>query len=500
MSREMTPGQKWSTFAFTGSLALLLLMALLAVVAALTAGCRPVRPTQPQTPPPATPRVLIATVRLPDGTIVQAGTATLSDDFSHKVPCVWGGDRLTCTPADGIAPGTQGWLRITDVPQMDRLEKQIPSLPFDAITDLGELHLRATVTDPPLLDKVTLIRTAQENFGAIKLAGCDLHMNALFDPFLLERWVNNRPCFERMMAEHARRNDNTVTVDPRAGYHGFNDIDAWHQPELFTAFIRDVRRHTNAMGEHFRVRVFLGGDGHIDNMRSPGAFEHWQADVTSLAIYAAPYVEFVVPCWECRHDNSWVSAKLYYDMLAFAGQRFPRAVHSVHLVSGSSAPSSWPCDPFQPGSCAPGEGPPSNDIDDPARGSEPGAWPYMLNRGLVDEFLYQFDTGGQFMYWPTYPANADAAPGQDTRGALGRWWDIVVRLGDDPWSRDTACAASGFCGRRGWRQVPIKAWEFIYDRYWDRDPATVTEDFQNAFCRKALALGAWGCGSASVRR
>ena len=140
------------------------------------------------------------------------------------------------------------------------------------------------------------------------------------------------------------------------------------------------------------------------------------------------------------------------------------------------------------------------DADDPARGNEPGAWAYMRDQGLVDEFLYQFDFGGEWMYAASYPSNPEAAPTLDTRGALSRYWDIVVRLGDDPWSLATACATPGYCGRRGWRQVPVVAWEAIYDRYWDRDPATVTEAYQNEMCRKALALGGWHCGFASVRR
>jgi len=460
----------------------------------LTTGCASVRPPRPTPVPPPTAtqtRTVVVTVRLPDSTIVQAGTGTLSDDFNDVVSCEWGGDRLTCVPGV-IQPGWQAYLRVTDVPGMSPFTLRIPQLSADPVMDLGEIHLVAT--DPPLIDKATLIRTSQENFGGIKLPGCGLHMDSLFDPFLLWAWLNNRPCFEQMMAEHAKRNDNLVSVDPAAGYHGNNDADVWHDPATFVAFLRDVRQHTNALGEPFRVRVFLGGDAHFPNMREPGAWEHWTADVTALAAVAEPYVDGIVPCWECRHIEEYVSAKGYYDMLAFAGQRFPRALHSVHLVAGSSAPSSWPCDPSIP----PCDGPPPDDADDPAKGSEPGAWVYMLDHGLVDEFLYQVDYDNIFRYWQTYPPNPDALPSQDTRGALSRWWDIVVRLGDDPWSTDTACSTPGFCGRRGWRQVPIKAWEFIYDRYWNNAP--VTEEFLNDFCRKALALGGWGCGSASIRR
>lgn len=148
MSRPMTPGQKWSTAAFTGSLALLLLMALLAVVAVIASGCAPVRPPQGPTPPAqATPRVLVATVRTPDGTVVQAGTATLSDDFGHIVPCVWALDRLTCTPAEIIQPGWQAYLRISGVPDMASYSRTF-LLAFDAVQDIGEIHLDADHYDP----------------------------------------------------------------------------------------------------------------------------------------------------------------------------------------------------------------------------------------------------------------------------------------------------------------------------------------------------------------
>jgi len=459
--------------------------------------CRPLPPPQPPTPPMPIVRTVVMTVRDASGAIVQAGSVTVSDDFSHVIDCTWGNDRATCDVTNVIQPGWQTYVRVFDVPQMDAYDMRIAQLPDEPTVDIGEIHLVATIIDPPLIDKTTVIRTAQENFGGIKLAGCGLHLDNLFDPFLLERWVNDRPCFERMMSEHAVRNDNMVSIDPNSGYSGFNTIDLWHDPATVTAFVRDIRRHRNAVGEPFRVRLFLGGDAHFPDMRAQGAWEHWQRDVSALAAMAAPYVDAVVPCWECRHDNSQASAKIFYDMLAFAGQQFPRAVHSVHLVAGSSAPSSWPCDPLI--YCAPGDGPPANDADDPVRGNEPNSWVYMLDRGLADEFLYQMDFDRQFRDWQDYPPNPDALPTQDTRGALSRWWDIVVRLGDDPWSTGTACATPGYCERRGWRQVPVKAWEFIYDFYWNRDPK-VDEAFLKDYCQHALALGGWGCGSASVRR
>lgn len=116
---------------------------------ALLSACGPVRPPTPPTPPtPPPPRVLVATVRTPDGAAVQAGTGTLSDDFSHVVPCVWGGERLTCTPLEAMQPGWQAYLRVTDVPGMDAYEQRIPQLPADAVTDLGEVHLTSAHYDP----------------------------------------------------------------------------------------------------------------------------------------------------------------------------------------------------------------------------------------------------------------------------------------------------------------------------------------------------------------
>lgn len=466
------------------------LLALLLTVACSQAITPPATPTPP---PPLPKRTTAVTVRLPDSTPVTAGDVQLFDDATppHQASCAWVEPRLECDLGD--IPYGVGARLIVRAGGLAEWNERI-----ETKQDLGEIHLQPL--DPPILDKTTLIRTAQENFGSIKLPGCGLHLDNLFDPFLLERWMNDRACFERMMEAHAIRGDNTVSVDPRAGYHGFNDADLWHDPATFAAFLRDIRRHTNTYGEHFRVRVFFGGDGHIDNMRTPGAFEHWLADVDAVAAAIEPYIEFTVPCWECRHDNSWLSARQYYDMLAVLARRFPRAVHSVHLVKGSSSPSSWPCDPAQAGSCTPGEAPPANDLDDPARGNEPGGWVYITDNGLADEFLYQVEDGSAYLWYDTWPANADAPPSVDTRGALGRWWDIAVRLGDDPWSAQTACAAPGFCGRRGWRQVAVKVWEFIYDAYWGRDPARATEAYAVEFCKKALAIGGWGCGSASYRR
>lgn len=340
--------------------------------------------------------------------------------------------------------------------------------------------------DPPITAKDEFIRSFQANFGTIELANCGLHLDNLFDPFLLITWVEDRPCFERMMAEHAVRNDNTVVVDPRSGYHGHNDVDLWHEPERFAAFLRDVRRHVNARGEHFRTLLFFAGDSHIDDMHPAAAFEHWTRDVDAIAAAAEPFVDATVPCWECRPQNDYVSAARYIEMGRYLARLFPRAVHAQHLAAGANSWSSWPCDPERDAACA---GVPPEDRDDPNRGDRMAAWKNCRAEGWCDLFLYQFEVGAAYLH----PEDADPHY-TGYPGALGRWYEVAVRLGDDPWSAATARG-----DRHGWVQLPIVAFEFVYDTYWGRDPRA-TEAYAVEFCRKALAIGGWGCGSASYRR
>jgi hypothetical protein len=340
--------------------------------------------------------------------------------------------------------------------------------------------------DPPIAAKQEFIRNFQANFGTIKLPGCGLHLDNLFDPFLLIAWLENRPCFDRMMNEHARRNDNVVVVDPKSGYHGHNDVDLWHEPTRFAEFLRDIRRRTNGRGEHFRVLLFLAGDGHINDMRADGALTHWKRDVDALAAAAEPVVDATVPSWECRPQNDYVSASGYIQMARYAAQKFPRAVHAQHLSAGASSWSSWPCDPRQDTTCTTV---PSNDADDPNRGDSAAAWKQCRAEGWCDLLLYQFDVGDAYLHPEDADPNYTGHP-----GALGPWYEIAVRLGDDPRS-----AASAQGNRHGWVQAPIVAFEFIYDTYWSRDPRA-TEAYAVQFCRRALAIGGWGCGSASYRR
>jgi hypothetical protein len=333
-------------------------------------------------------------------------------------------------------------------------------------------------TDPPLVSKDAFIHSFQGNFGTISLPGCGLHMDMLFDPFLLQKFVQDRPCYERMLQAHMDRGDNVVVVSPKSGYHGHNDLDLWHQPDVIAAFLRDVRRHRNNRGEPIRPIMFMAGDGHIDNMKTAGAFEHWQRDIDALAAAAAPYIDSTATCWECRDGQSFVDAATYIRMARYVAEKFPRAVHGPHLAAQVV---SW-------------SGPP--EANDPNHGDPIASWVNARREGWADVLYYQFDTGRPYLSPESLPPD----PASKQRGAMQRWWEVAVRLGDDPWSRATSLAAHPNGDHFGWPvQVPIVAFEFIYDTYWKRDPKA-TEAYAVEWCKQALAIGGWGCGSASYRR
>jgi hypothetical protein len=127
---------------------------------------------------------------------------------------------------------------------------------------------------PPVqpLDKRDFIEHYQGNFGSIAADPCYTVSRTLFDPVaLLVTWTNDRPCFERLMQQHADRGDNRVVIDPRASYHeSVAPIDLWHDPPTFRLFIEDIRRHMNNRGEHFKVLPFFSADGHIDTFLKDG--------------------------------------------------------------------------------------------------------------------------------------------------------------------------------------------------------------------------------------
>jgi|GEM_PF-3999286 len=453
----------------------MIVMAFLVALASLFSGCAPVRPPQPPVPPSPAPTVVV-TVR--GGGIIVPAQARLWDDFGAVTDCASVEQRMVCTPTAAMRPG-HGWhLGVT--PGADWVYTELafvsclPSVPSCYPTqDLGEIHLAPVKPPmPPVGSKASFVATYQANFGGIKLPGCGLHMDAVFDPFLLERFVNNRGCYEQMMQAHAVRNDNVVVVGAKSGYHGQNDIDVWHSPAPLVEMLTDIRSKRNATGEFFRVQLVVGADGHVDDMRDAGNFAHWQRDIDGVAAVTQDLVDATMTCWECRHVQDFTSAKRYIDMGRYVAAKWPKAFHGQHLISNSSSWSSWPCE-----GCAP-----SNDADDPNRGNEISAWWNCLREGWCDGFFYQFDVGSSYLY---------PSPGDD---AMERWVEIVERLGDDPWSLATSKG-----NRHGWPQVPVIAFEFIYDTYWNRDPKA-TEAYQIEWCKRALQLGGRGCGSASVRR
>jgi len=445
------------------------------------AACVPIRPTpppQPPTPPlPPPQRVVVVTVR--GNGAIQTTAGRLWDDFGRTVDCVFEQSRVVCLPSNDMSPHN-GW-HLGLLPDDDAwlyteraFESCVPTNQQCYPTqDLGEVHLTpVTPPQPPIGPKADFWLHYQGNFGSIKVPGCGLHMDALFDPYLLWAWANDTRCFEAMMSAHSYRNDNRIVVDPRSGYGGHNDLDAWHRPDVFAAFLADVRSHTNANGEHFKVLVFLGADGHVEDMRADASWSHWKQDIDALAAVTQDVVDATAPCWECRHVQEFTSAKRYIDMARYVAAKWPLAVHSQHLVAESSSWSSWPCE-----GCAP-----SNDADDPNQGNELVAWHNCRKEGWCDMFLYQLGWNSSYLY-PT--------PGND---AIERWVEIVERLGDDPWSLATSRG-----NRHGWPQVPVILFEFIYDAYWQTDPKA-TEAYGIDWCKRALAFGGWGCGSASVRR
>ena len=287
------------------------------------------------------------------------------------------------------------------------------------------------------------------------------------------------------MAAHAVRGDNRVVVDPRADYHAlYPVVDLYHDPARFATYVTDIRRHTNSRGEGFEVLLFLSGDGHIGSFIGPNgrrdlvAESHWREDVAALLADVGPQIAGVTPCWECRHQRDYMRPATYDMMGRFLHDRMPWAWVGVHLRTESSSVSSWRCGDAADPAC-------DAEPDDPFLGSEPGFWQQCRTAGWCDGLLYQFDVGGPYLRPQDYP-NYTGHP-----GAFGRYWEIAVRLGNDPWSTATAGG-----NRHGWVQADLLAFEHIYDAYWGRSD----EAYGIAFCRAALTIGGWGCGSASIRR
>jgi hypothetical protein len=380
-------------------------------------------------------------------------------------------------------------------------------------TAVGEA---AVPRDPPekqpLLSKDDFLHTYQGDFGNAKLAGCGLFNDSVFDP-LLVLWFDDPACFEKVLALKAARNDNRVVVSLTTDYHGrYNKYDLWHEPEKFERFLRDVRSHRNAIGEYFKVSVALSGDGHIDSFLigeqpgrpDPAAEAHFKRDVAALARVAGDQIDATMECWECRDQRNYMTPGTYQRLGRFIAEVLPDAVHATHLRAGSSSVASWSCDPDVrgPDGVRAGDRPPGSkdycadaekEGDDPYRGSKPGFWASCRAEGWCDALYYQFETGRKY----TSPQSQPNYTGHD--GAMGRWWEVVVRLGDDPWSAKTSGG-----NRHGWVQVPVIAFEFIYDGYHTAPGGTIggvpPDEYAIEWCKRALALGGWGCGSASYRR
>jgi hypothetical protein len=356
--------------------------------------------------------------------------------------------------------------------------------------------LSAAGESPRLPGKRAFVENYQGDFGNAKLAGCGLHNDSVFDPVLLPLWLNNRDCFERVLQLKAKNNDNRVVVSPainyRAGQGGAADL--WHDPARFRSFLVDIRSHTNARGEtieplviwlqseHFSSFLVNDEEGRTD----PQQESHFARDIRAMADAVRDAVPATAVCWECRDQRDTITPGAYARAARLIAQLFPDAWHGHHFRKESSSASSWPCrDAGDPACDAEG--------DDPFKGQKPDFWVACKAEGWCDGLLFQFADGDAYLH-PDRHTNYTGKP-----GALGRYYEVVARLGNDP--RSTATAAGN---RHGWPQVDVIAFEFIYDAYhappgrsFDGKPPA---EYAIEFCKRALEIGGWGCGSASYRR
>lgn len=359
-----------------------------------------------------------------------------------------------------------------------------------------------TVPPQAPLDKRDFIEHYQGNFGSIPVDACWTFGGTLFDPVdLLVAWQTDRGCFEALMHQHLDRGDNRVVIDPRADYHGQGGFaDLWHDPARFRQYVLDVRAHRNHRGEPMKVLLFFAADGHIPSFLIGGhegypdgaAEQHFERDVHAIAEATRDLIDGTATCWECRHQRDYITPGGYERIGRIVAREFPQAWHGQHLISGSSSWSSWNCDPASADAAT--QTPPCTEanahmeLDDPYRGNELAPWVKCVAEGWCDGILYQFHVGDEYLNPDTHP-NYTPAP-----GALGRFFEIVVRMGRDPWSIASKRGSDPRWPLNG--GVDVLAFEFIYDAYNGRS----TEAYGIAFCQRALAFGGWGCGSASWRR
>jgi hypothetical protein len=348
----------------------------------------------------------------------------------------------------------------------------------------------------PLPGKRAFVEHYQGDFGNAKLAGCGLHNDSVFDPVLLPLWLNNRSCFEKVLQLKAQNGDNRVVVSPAMNYHGGQGGvgDLWHEPDRFAQFLGDIRAHTNVRGEpieplviwiqleHFGSFLLNGVEGRSD----PAKEEHFARDIRAMANAVRDRVPGTAVCWECRDQRDTITPGAYARAARLIAQLFPDAWHGHHFISETSSASSWPCRDEADPKC-------KAEQDDPFRGYKPDFWVACKAEGWCDGLLYQFAPGGPYLN----PAAHQNYTGH--AGALGRYFEVVTRLGNDPQSVKTAAG-----NRHGWPQVDVIAFEFIYDAYnvppGRQFDGKTPAQYAIEFCKRALALGGWGCGSASWRR
>lgn len=345
------------------------------------------------------------------------------------------------------------------------------------------VHAQTPAASPRVV-RAEFARTYQGNFGSIRLPGCGVQHDVIFDPHLLYWWAHDRRCFDAAMDAHASRGDNRIVIDPSDDYNRGHslpggDIDMWHEPARFRAFIDEVRSRTNSRGEHVGVLLFLAGDAHFGKTMlrdgkagepDPAVEAHWHRDLRAMADATRDVVDGTAVCWECRPVTDYMTVGQYERGGQLIAQLWPDAWHGQHLTPDAS---SWVA------STAEG--------DDPNHGDRIEAWHRCRREQWCDGLLFQFQAGEPYLRADRTPGNPDTG---GHRGAMGRWWEVVKRLGNDPRASHTSQG-----NRHGWPQVDVIAFEHIHDAHWGRSD----EAYGLAWCRKALEIGGWGCGSASYR-
>lgn len=460
------------------------------ILLTLTVACA-VPPPRPVEPPRQTLVVtLVDDVRLKP----VVGTVSLDERPAPIVRETDGNGRAEFN----VAPGPRGLLACAPDFECERVEAIDNSLNaggskpnFESVA----LH-RSKPLIAPLPSKAEFYRDYQANFGGIELKGCGLRNDILFDPQLLPMWLFDRPCYDRAMEEHAKRNDTRVVVSPAICYHeGFAGpcADVWHQPNRFREFLVDIRSHRNAAGETIEPHVILGQGEHDDwypllkfsqeGVPDPEKEAHVIRDFTALAQVTQDVIAGTAPFWEPRHQKDWMTPGQFERIGMAVARLWPNAWHGIHLIKESSSWASWRCDPETIVDGRRGLDWPVGDRrrcgleniegDDPNRGSEPVAWQRCRKASPMwcDGIMYQVPDGPKFLT----PRDGDPANDWKDRAA-----EIATRLG-----------RGGLWGVN----VDVMWWEFIYDRFNGRASEALLEQR----CREAQRIYLAPCGSASVR-